>query len=457
MTIRTRLAWQFTLLMALLLGTGLGAVYYLSWHNTRRQYEQRLRERANTAAALFLEADEQSLASTNRARQRFLRNLNGEVIGIFDAADRLRFNTQTDSSFTPVLLARVRRRGEVLVRHGAQQVVGIYYRDNQGDFCILVAAEDYAGQTRLAYLRLVSGGVLLASVVMSFVLGRWFARSALAPISNLVHQAQRVSAADLHLPMPAGEANDELGELSATLNLMLQRLKESFERQKSFVSNASHELRTPLTSIMATLEVALNRPRTPESYVETLQSTLQDAHRLKEIINRLLQMAQLDSREAGLHDGSTMRLDEVLYATCEEVAAQYAPSRIQVLIQRLPADAEQLDVPGDRHLFRLALGNLLSNACKFSAAPVACTLDCTEQEAIITVADQGIGIAPAELAQVRQTFFRASNAQGVRGYGVGLALANQIFELHSAVLEIDSVLHQGTTMRVRLPLARVQS
>jgi signal transduction histidine kinase len=455
MTIRTRLAWQFTLLMGLLLTAGLGTVYYLSWHNTRQQYEQRLRERAHTAAALFLEADEQSPASTNRTRQRFLRTLHGEVIGIFDAAGRLRFNTQADSAFTPALLARVRREGAVQRRGGARQVVGIYYRDNQGDFCILVAAEDYGGQARLTYLRLVSAGVLLASVVVSFVLGRWFARNALAPISQLVHQAQRVSAADLRLPLPAGEPNDEVGELSATLNLMLQRLKESFERQKSFVSNASHELRTPLTSIMATLEVALNRPRTPEAYVETLQSTLQDAHRLKEIINRLLQLAQLDSHEAGLQAGSTMRLDEVLYETCEEVAAHYDPSRIQVLLRHLPADAEQLDVPGDRHLFRLALGNLIGNACKFSTAPVTCTLDCTDQQAVISITDQGIGIAPNELAQVRQTFFRASNAQGIRGYGVGLALANQILELHGATLEIDSVLHQGTTMRVRMPLRQV--
>jgi signal transduction histidine kinase len=453
MTIRTRLSWQFTLLMGLLLSAGLGTVYYLSWHNTRQQYEQRLRERAHTAAALFLEADEQSPASTNRARQRFLRTLHGEVIGIFDTAGRRRFNTQADSAFTPALLARVRREGTVVQRYGDRQVVGIYYRDNQGDFCILVAAEDYGGQERLAYLRLVAGGVLLGSLVVSFVLGRWFARNALAPISHLVHQAQRVSAADLRLP--AGEANDELGELSATLNLMLQRLKESFERQKSFVSNASHELRTPLTSIMVTLEVALNRPRTPEAYVETLHSTLHDAHRLKEIINRLLQLAQLDSHEAGLQPGSTMRLDEVLYATCEEVAAQYDPSRIQVLLGRLPADAEQLDVPGDRHLFRLALGNLIGNACKFSTAPIACTLDCTDQQAVISITDQGIGIAPDELAQVRQTFFRASNAQGVGGYGVGLALANQILELHGATLEIDSVLHQGTTMRVRVPLRQV--
>jgi signal transduction histidine kinase len=349
----------------------------------------------------------------------------------------------------------VRREGEVLLRHGAQQVVGIYYQDNQGDFCIIVAAEDYAGQSRLAYLRLVAGGVLLGSVVVSFVVGRWFARSALAPISHLVHQAQRVSAADLHLPLPAGEPHDELGELAATLNLMLQRLKESFERQQSFVNNASHELRTPLTSIMASLEIALTRPRTPEVYVETLQSTLQEAHQLKEIINRLLQIAQLASREAGLQPGSTMRLDEVLYATCEEVAAQYEPARIQVLVQRLPDDAEQLDVPGDRHLFRLALGNLISNACKFSTAPVTCTLDCTDRQATISIADQGIGIAPAELAHVRQTFFRASNAQGIRGYGVGLALANQIFELHGAELEIESVLNKGTTMRVRVSLRSV--
>ncbi len=450
MTIRNRLAVQFTLLVGLLLSAGLGTVYYLSWQNAHKLYEQRLRERAYTAATLFLEADEQSPASIDRARTRFQRNLNEEVVSIYDDQGRARFGTAAGEGFTPALLAQVRRTSYLSRRHGEEQLVGIYYPDNQGNFCILVTAIDHAGQARLAYLRLVSGGVLLISMLLSFVVGRWFARGALAPISQLVHQAQRVGASDLQLNLPGPPPPDELGELSATLDLMLQRLKHSFEQQQSFINNASHELRTPLTSMIGELEIALTRPRSAEAYADTLRSALAEAQKLKEIISRLLQLAQLGAGEARLPVGGTVRLDEVFFEACEEATLLQGADRIRLVLGDLPDDATRLAVPGDRHLFRLALGNLIDNACKFSQEPVVCSLLYEPGRVTFSIADHGIGIAPADLAHVRQTFFRASNAHGFRGYGVGLALATNIFSLHGATLAIESELQKGTTMRVVL-------
>ncbi|QNE38709.1 HAMP domain-containing histidine kinase [Hymenobacter sp. NBH84] len=450
MTIRNRLALQFTLLVGLLLGGGLGTVYYLSWQNTHKLYEQRLQERAYTAATLFLEADEQSPVSIERARTRFQRNLNAEVVGIYDDKNQARFGTAPNAAFTPALLARVRRTHHVSQRRHEEQLVGIYYPDNQGNFCIMVAAVDRSGQQRLAHLRLVSGGVLLMGMILSFVLGRWFARTALAPISQLVHHAQRVGASDLHLNLPGPPPPDELGELSATLDLMLQRLKHSFEQQQSFINNASHELRTPLTAMIGELEITLARPRPADVYADALRSALADAHKLKEIISRLLQLAQLGSGEARLPEGGTVRLDEVLFEACEEATLLQENNRVRITLGDLPEDATLLTVPGDRHLFRLALSNLIDNACKFSEGPVLCSLAYAPGRVTFAITDNGIGIAPADLQHVRQTFFRAANAHGFRGYGVGLALAANIFSLHGATLEIESELHKGTTMRVVL-------
>ncbi|UOR03635.1 HAMP domain-containing histidine kinase [Hymenobacter aerilatus] len=449
MTIRNRLALQFTLLVGLLLGGGLGMVYYLSWQNTRKLYEQRLQERAYTAATLYLEADEQSPASIERVRKRFQRNLNEEVVSIYDDENRVRFGTQPNEAFTPALLAQVRRTRYVRQHHGQEQLVGVYYHDNQGNFCIMVTAVDRSGQQRLAHLRLVSVGVLLLGMLLSFVLGRWFARTALAPISQLVHRAQRVGASDLQLNLPTPPP-DELGELSATLDLMLQRLKHSFEQQQSFINNASHELRTPLTAMIGELEITLARPRSADAYADALRSALADAHKLKEIISRLLQLAQLGSGEAQLPEGGTIRLDEVLFEACEEATLLQEDDRVRITLGDLPEDAALLTVPGDRHLFRLALSNLIDNACKFSEGPVLCSLAYTPGQVTFAIADNGIGIAPADLQHVRQTFFRAANAHGFRGYGVGLALAANIFSLHGASLEIESELHKGTTMRVVL-------
>jgi len=452
MRIRTKLAMQFTLLVGLLLVVGLGITYFLARQNALQHFRQRLQDRAYTAAALFLEADEQPNARTEQVRQRFLRGLPHEIVGIYSASGHPEFLTPPNA-YPAALIARVRKNHYVAVQRGAQQTVGIYYQDNQGDFSILVSATDYSLLRRLAYLRLVMLGVLLGSVLLSFGLGYWFARSALAPVSDLMHHAQKIGASDLHLRIPVGKSRDELAELAFTFNHMIQRLEAAFEQQQHFVANASHELRTPLTAMIGEMQIVLSRPRPAEAYRAALESVLEEADKLKEIINRLLQLAQLDANEKTLAAGGTVRLDEVLFEACEEVMVVRPQAQVTATVRQLPENAEELIIPGDHHLFRQALINLIDNACKFShGQEVTCILDCHDGCAAISVTDHGIGIAPQDLEYVRQPFFRASNALAFQGYGVGMALANKVIGLHGGALEITSVLEQGTTMRVLVPL-----
>ncbi|MGY2134582.1 sensor histidine kinase [Hymenobacter sp. HD11105] len=454
MNIRTRLALQFTLLVALLLVGGLGTIYYLEKQSVNDLFAQRLTDRAHLAAALFLEADEQSRGATEKVRQRFLQELPNEVLGIFDAQGRPRFLPASPQRFPPGLLEQLSSaQPQVATKVGNQQTVGIYYRDNQGDFRILVSAEYVTGLERLAYLRLVMAGVLGLSVVLSFGLGWLFARSALEPVRHIAQHAHRIGISDLHLRVPVGANRDELTELAETFNLMIERLGAAFEQQQSFIANASHELRTPLTAMIGQLDITLHRPRPLETYEEALRSTLAEAQKLKDIVNRLLQLAQLEGPDAALPPGGTLRLDEVLYAACEEAQVLEPACPVSIQIGELPADAAQLTLPGDPNLFRLALTNLISNACKFSdRQPVQCTLTYEGSRLELCVIDQGIGIAPPDLDHVRQAFFRAENARPFSGFGVGLSLAVKIIELHGGRLEIDSQLGRGTTMRVVLPL-----
>jgi len=452
MNIRTRLALQFTLLVALLLLAGLSTIYYLEKESTRHLFAQRLAERARITAALFLEADEQSLAATEKIRNRFVQELPNEILGIYDSQGKACFLDEPSSSFPAGLLQKLLREPEVATVEGDRQTVGIFYHDNQGDFRILVSAVYVAGQERLAYLRLVMAVVLVLSLALSFGVGWLFARSALEPVREIAQHARRIGISDLHLRVPVGTGQDELTELSETFNLMIQRLDAAFQQQQSFISNASHELRTPLTAMIGQLDITLNRPRPVEMYQEALHSTLAEAQKLKDIINHLLQLAQLDANEATLPIGGRLRLDEVLYAACEESMVLCPDCHISIQVGELPDDAEQLSIPGDPNMFRLALANLISNACKFSGnQPVLCTLTYEESCLSLCVVDQGIGIAAADLAHVRQTFFRAENARSFGGFGVGLALAIKIIELHGGTLEIDSELGQGTIMRVVLP------
>jgi len=454
MTIRNKLAFQFTLLVALLLLGSFGVIYYLAEQSTERVFAQRLLERAQLAAALFLEADEQSRTATEKARQRFIHELPDEYLGIYDSQGKSRFKKEPLQHFPPDLLPRLLREPQIVLRQGDRQTVGILYHDNQGDFRILVSAVYVGGWERLAYLRLVMGSVLITGLALSFGLGRLFAKSALEPVRHVVQHAQHIGASGLHLRVPVGTGHDELTELAETFNLMIQRLEAAFQQQQSFIANASHELRTPLTAMIGEMDIILNRPRSAEMYQEALQSSLVEAQKLKDITNRLLQLAQLNADEATLPLGGTLRLDEVLYEACEEITVVQPGCSLSIQVGELPEDAEQLTIPGDRNLLRLALTNLINNACKFSDnKPVVCTLNYDGKRLLLCIIDQGIGIDPEDLPHIRQTFFRANNALDFSGFGVGLPLAIKIIALHGGELEIDSELRKGTTMRVVLPLA----
>jgi signal transduction histidine kinase len=453
MTIRTRLALQFTLLVALLLLGGLSTIYYLQQKNTHDQFAQRLMERARLTAALYLEADEQSRDVTEKVRKRFVHELPGELVGIYDERGTPRFLREPSTRFPAGVLEQLWQQPRVALWAGNWHTVGLLYRDNQGVFRILVSAADAKGQEQLAYLRLAMALVLAISLGLSFGLGWLFAKSAFEPVRHIAQHARRIGVSDLHLRVPVGPSHDELTELAETFNLMIQRLEAAFRQQQSFISNASHELRTPLTAIIGQLDVTLHRPRPLEVYREALHSTLAEAQKLKEIINRLLQLAQLGANETTLPLEGRLRLDEVLYSACEEMQVLHPGCPVSIQVRNLPENTAQLVLRGDAHLFRLALTNLLSNACKFSGGqPVRCTLDYEGSRWRLCVIDQGIGIAPADLAHVRQAFFRAQNAQSFSGFGVGLSLAVKIIELHGGTLEIESALGQGTTMRVVLPL-----
>ena len=448
------MAVQFALITGLLLFSSFGAIYYLLRRYVHYEFSKQLFERSSTTAVLFLEADEANPDIIVRARKKFLQErLPHETVGIYNANDQPVYITRPTDTFPSWLLTSLLHRSRLTTLAGYRQTVGIAYHDNQGDFRILVAADDIDGEQQLAHLLQIMAGVLLLGLGLSAGLGRWFANRFLDPVSKIVHHAQQLGASDLHLRVPVGPNRDELSELATTFNQMLGRLENSFTQQQSFVTDASHELRTPLTVMIGEMETTLSRPRPENVYHETLVSNLTEARKLKDTISRLLLIAQLNTEQTMLYGGGKVRLDEVLYEACEEVRLANSDYVIQLSIRSLPDNQDQLIVPGDQPLFRLALANLLNNACKFSnRQPVQCTLGYDGSQLHIDIVDQGIGIAADELPYVQQTFYRASNAQGFRGYGIGLALAGRILRLHSADLQIESVLGQGTTMRISLTL-----
>jgi len=434
----------------LLLGV-LTVVFVLQLTSSQREFRQRLRERAQVTGYIYLEKDEMRASAFRDFEKKYLQSLSNEILQVYDAGGRVRFVAEDERvRLADAVLARIVANKTYYFRLGARQAVGIFYQDNQGDFIIVAAAENVYGQRRLSSLATFMSISFVVSLVVIFFLGRGFAGRALAPIAALNDQVDRITAQDLHQRVNEGHLRtserDDLTRLARTFNRLLARLEASFEGQRTFVRNASHELRTPLTSSIGELQVLLTRERSPEAYREGAASVLGELHQLKTLINNLLDMAQA---EGNVPLTEEVRLDELLWEVREAVApAQRA--RVQVDLgdlAELPDDPAAFVIMGHRGLLARALGNLVDNALKYSAdgQRVLISLRCQPGGGcVVRVADAGVGIAPDELEQVFQPFFRSAAVRGVVGHGVGLPLAQRIAALHGGVLALRSEAGRGT-------------
>ncbi len=294
MKIKNRLALYFTLISAGILLIALATTFFTFSSFAKTDFYGRLMDRAKVAAQLYLEADEISVDSLNHVRQRYLKQIPGEVVRFYNDRNAPSFIKDREQYWTDDIINMVRKRRQAEFTEGARQTVGIYYNDNQGNFVILVSAEDIQGHHRIEDLIEIMVIMLVCVSAALFFIGRWFARKSLKPMDDIVKQVQQVRASNLSLRIDEGNGKDEISELAQNFNRLLKHLENAFELQQTFVINASHELRTPVTSIVGELEVTLNKERSTEEYERALHSALNDAERLNETISGLLELAQVD-------------------------------------------------------------------------------------------------------------------------------------------------------------------
>jgi two-component system heavy metal sensor histidine kinase CusS len=242
----------------------------------------------------------------------------------------------------------------------------------------------------------------------------------------------------------------ELASLAGTFNKMLDRLEESFERISRFSADIAHDLRTPVNNIRGEAEVALARARTVDEYRDVLESCLEEAVRLSDLIGDLLFLARAESPLTHLR---LERVDvgELLGGVREYYEASAADAGISITF----AAGEPVIAELDRTLVQRAVGNLVSNAVEHTP-PGGSVLLATnaEDDAIrIEVFDTGIGIPPEALPRVFDRFFRVdtSRSQASGGTGLGLAIVQSIVLLHGGNVKIASQPGRGTRVTLCMP------
>ena len=263
--------------------------------------------------------------------------------------------------------------------------------------------------------------------------------------------ARNISSTNLRVRIHPEGYPFELASLASTFNQMLERLEESFERISRFSADIAHDLRTPVNIIRGETEVALARARSGDEYREVLESSLEEAVRLSDLIGDLLFLARAESP---LHEVCRERVnvDELLITVRDYYEASAASGRILLAVVE---GAEPLTAELDRSLMLRAVSNLVSNAVAHTAPGGTVTLAAaSELTAIrIEVSDTGAGIPAEALPRVFDRFFRVdpSRSKISGGTGLGLAVVQSILTLHGGSAEITSQLGHGTRVTLRMP------
>ena len=450
MQIRNKLSLYFTITSSLLMLVIMTFIYLLFSNLTKSDFYTALHTRTEVAAQLYLEADEISPAALNRIKEKFVISLPHEVIRVYDSTDEVSFTRDTDQNWNKEVIREVRQKKYLAYRDNKKQVVGIYYEDNQGNFVILASAIDVDGQERKKNLLGIMSVLFGIQILIQFIAGRWFAQRALLPIQKVNAQVQNISVTGLHLRVETNSEKDELGELSANFNSLLERLEQSFDLQKMFVANASHELRTPITNIMGEIEVALNKERTSADYTKTLQSVLVEADRLNDIIRNFLLLANAEKNLASQLN-EHVRFDELLWEIKENFS-RHPGALIDIQLFELPEDEQRLNIKANKTLLSLALSNIIENGIKFSGdQPVAVSLHITANTIIIRITDNGIGMDEETLRNIFEPFFRSTSAENYQGHGIGLYIAKKIIELMSGTITVQSQPDKGSVFNIIFP------
>ena len=454
MEIRRKLAYQFIGIVAVILVFTLVAIYFSFSQARKEEFYDRLGSKAKLVAQMLIDIDEIDSELLKRIERNNPLSLPNEKIVIYDFKNELIYTTDDDNLLTIAdeKIDQVRLQEEIRFKQGSYEIYGQFYAGQYDRIVVFAAATDIFGMNKLKRLRIIMFIVLVLSLIFVYFAGRLFAVRALAPISRIVNQVNKIELSNLNARIDQGNEKDELAHLAQTFNKMLERLETAFTVQKNFIANASHELRTPLTVITGQMEVILMKSRTSQEYRKTLSLVLNEVKDLNALSNKLLMLAQTSSDRAKMNF-VRIRIDDVMWKAQQEVISRNANYSVDISFGEGIDDESKLSVIGNELLMKTILTNLMDNACKYSENNhVDVTLDAGSRQLIIRFKDQGIGIGKEEIELIFEPFYRAKSALQVSGHGIGLSLVNNIIKLHKGDIHVVSEPGKGSEFTITLPV-----
>jgi len=289
---------------------------------------------------------------------------------------------------------------------------------------------------------------ILPAILLIGIVGGWFiSKKTFAPIEELTEKVSSISgSSDLSARVDSTSHTLEMKKLADTFDDMFERLEESFESEKQFVSDASHELRTPTTVILAECSRAKRKAETKEEFDKSISVIQEQGEKMSNMITQLLSITRLEQGTEKTRM-KEVNLSQLTESCCEE----FVPKNDKGIKLTTNID-DDIMVEIDMGLMSRVIQNLLENAYKYGKenGHIKVSLRNSRSMAVLTVADDGIGIASENMENIWKRFWQADESRGVdEGVGLGLAMVKQMVEYMNGSIEAESTLGEGTKFIVK--------
>jgi signal transduction histidine kinase len=303
---------------------------------------------------------------------------------------------------------------------------------------------------QIIYVAAVSVLALLVILGITVLASNYFIRSIMTPVQQITEMARRIANGSYGVQIRTPYA-DEIGELADTINELSTKISQNEKMQAEFISQLSHELRTPLTVINGWTETLLADESMDAETRQGLKIVSSEAGRLTEMVVELLDFTRMQDGRMTLNVETTDIRGEF-----EDTVFMYGSRLAQdgIRLEYLDSDDDIPEIPCDPKRLRQVFLNILDNAAKHGGAggQIEASMRLENEQVVVRIRDFGPGIPEDELPLVKKKFYKGSSS--VRGTGIGLAVCDEIVEMHGGELLLANAAGGGTEVTVRLPAAQ---
>ncbi|MEK7536643.1 MAG: HAMP domain-containing sensor histidine kinase [Patescibacteria group bacterium] len=314
---------------------------------------------------------------------------------------------------------------------------------------LLIAHPIEAIQNSLNLLLITLGVIFIVLILPTIFGARLLALKILKPISEIADNMNDISSENLDKRLSNSKTNDVIEKLSITFNNLLDRLGQSFTRERQFIGDIAHELKTPIATLKSGIEVTLSKERQKDEYKKALNDTLIDANKMSILVSNILDLAWIGADKSTTNYKVFNFSDSVLDLI--EISTKLGmPKGIEI-----KSDVEKgLKILGDEGKILRAILNLIENSIKYTVnkKPILISLQKSKTKAVLIIKDKGVGISKEEIDHIFNRFYRGSKTAKTVGSGLGLAISLGIIKAHGGNIEIKSNVAVGTVAKIILPI-----